>query len=562
MRQWKKKRGSGEIDYWETTADLLISLLLVMMMVILLLGLYVLHIPDIINEDPWPGDSTGELVDDEEGEEEEEEDDEDDNEDTEQQQVVVTAGGEGDGDGDYDLPTEGIKSAVFVMLVDADTGKTVKEEGVDFELYSDDNGLQILNTYYPEKITYRDYETTEDGTFYLPEKIFEGGYYLRELNEISGYDQAEDQHFFIDRLYDWPEPYLVEVPVHPSQNVIRVQMNDQTTGAPIDGGVFDVVAAQNIVTLDGTIRYVAGETVGEIVCDEKGYGSSEELYLGSYTLRQKVIPEYYASVKEPISAAVSKKADVEPAVHKVLSEKTSVDVILTDELYDTAPLEGVPFTVTGGGNAETVETDGRGRIRLEDLDKGATYHIRQADATGDYLPDTEDHVLAVDSNGRIGGEAHTELALTNRLIRVTIGVEDALLHTQVSDVNLALYDSADQLVQTWTTTGVAVTLNNLHEGSYYVIKDGDEGRRYMLNVRNTAELQELNVTFFTWRSAAVIGIGLLVAALVIAVVTVLIRSIRKKSRLRKEKEAEKLSAAIEEEMLNAAKESDNEVSGE
>lgn len=30
--------------------------------------------------------------------------------------------------------------------------------------------LQILNTYYPEKISYREYETTEEGVFYLPEK--------------------------------------------------------------------------------------------------------------------------------------------------------------------------------------------------------------------------------------------------------------------------------------------------------------------------------------------------------------------------------------------------------
>ena len=40
--------------------------------------------------------------------------------------------------------------------------------------------LQILNTYYPEKISYREYETTEEGVFYLPEKNYQGDYFFRE----------------------------------------------------------------------------------------------------------------------------------------------------------------------------------------------------------------------------------------------------------------------------------------------------------------------------------------------------------------------------------------------
>ena len=44
-----------------------------------------------------------------------------------------------------------------------------------------------------------------------------------------------------------------------------------------------VVAAEDIATLDGTVRYTAGQVVDTIECDEEGYGESQELYLGTYT---------------------------------------------------------------------------------------------------------------------------------------------------------------------------------------------------------------------------------------------------------------------------------------
>ena len=75
------------------------------------------------------------------------------------------------------IPTEGegeeAKAAVFITVVDEETGNAIKEEGITFELYKDikrRGGLKKLSTYYPEKIEYSNYETTENGTFFLPEK--------------------------------------------------------------------------------------------------------------------------------------------------------------------------------------------------------------------------------------------------------------------------------------------------------------------------------------------------------------------------------------------------------
>ena len=55
----KKKQGQHEDDlnFWQPASDMLSALLLVLMLVILLLGLYLVHIPEEDQPDPFPGDA-------------------------------------------------------------------------------------------------------------------------------------------------------------------------------------------------------------------------------------------------------------------------------------------------------------------------------------------------------------------------------------------------------------------------------------------------------------------------------------------------------------------------
>ncbi|PDX84211.1 hypothetical protein CGS59_07275 [Faecalibacterium prausnitzii] len=129
------------------------------------------------------------------------------------QQIIQTGGGGGYGE-------DGIKTAVFVELIDDETERRIPEAGVRFELYRTDtthlmNGsLQTLNTYYPEKINYREYETTEEGTFYLPEKIWQGSYYFHELSEPEGYDAADDTYYDVERMYYCNRIHITEDVLH------------------------------------------------------------------------------------------------------------------------------------------------------------------------------------------------------------------------------------------------------------------------------------------------------------------------------------------------------------
>ena len=339
----RRKDQNGEYNYWQPATDMMTGLVFVLMLIVALLGLYLLS------------DYTGYKYDETEGVEEttaQETRPDDDgwswkeykgNGDHEnvgdgagdgggsgQEQPIIQTGGGGYGD-------EGIKSAVFTELVDDETDRIIPDEGVRFELYRTDWGLQngmgalqILNTYYPEKISYREYETTEEGVFYLPEKIYQGDYFFRELNEPEGYDAAGDTYFNLDKMYDWPDPFVVQIRVSPNKNVIRVQMSDLLSKDPVGGGTFQVRAAEDVATLDGTVRYIAGQLVDTITCDENGYGESKELYLGSYTLEQAGIPRYYAGINEQPEALVEKKNGEDPPIHEIDTEKTKITLKLSD----------------------------------------------------------------------------------------------------------------------------------------------------------------------------------------------------------------------------------------
>lgn len=543
----KRKNSRGELNFWQPSSDLMTGLVLILILIIILLLLYLLYTPESIEGDLTNGttadtddyDGYGSTDLSTEGNTWDQRGDSyDDGSGNGSNEPTYYGGGSGDGRGDDVgiLPgfDEGVKSAVYVEVVDAETLKTIKKAGVSFELYGKNGELEILNTYYPVKTSYKKYETTREGVFYLPEKIFEGKYSLKELTAPEGYDSAGSVDFTVDKLYDWPEPLVVQVPLSPSRNIIRVRMTDADQGTAVGGAAFDVIAAEDITTKDGTVRYTKGQKVDTITLDEEGYGESKELYLGSYTLKQSTVPEYYASVSKNLSAIVSKKTETESEAVEARANKTRIELALTDELTGQA-IAGAEFEVTEkeSGAVQQAETDGSGRIVLTDLDKGTSYQIRQISAPENYRTDTSEHSLTVSENGRIKGKAAASLKLTNRMLRVQIGVEDSILHRQVAGKELVLKKSDGTEVASWTTADSARVFTDLEEGTYSVCEAGQEEAEDTFTVSDTAELQIFNRKTLTRMGILTLAGGVAAAAGFIALLTALIRKLGRRRSSKK-----------------------------
>ena len=525
----RKRRNEPENEYnfWQPATDMMSGLVFVLILIIALLGLYLLSDYTGYEEAPSSSEEAASShVDD------------DDHGSWYHDDLHGTGDGNGDGSGDgkYDQQIiqsgggggygeDGIKTAVFVELIDDETERRIQEQGVRFELYRTDtthlqNGtLQTLNTYYPEKINYREYETTEEGVFYLPEKIWQGSYYFHELTEPEGYDAAADTYYDVDRMYDWPDPYVVQIRVAPCKNIIRIQMNDAETEEPVGGGTFRVLAAEDIITKDGTLRYSAGQQVDVITCGDTGYGESKELYLGNYTVQQLSAPNYYTTMQESLDVTVEKKNGELPELHEITAEKTKITLDLADELTGQK-LEGAAFTVANErtGAVQTLRTDASGGILLTNLDKNTTYHIRQQQAPENYRADTADYALTVDANGLIDGQSSARLALTNRMLRVSVHAVDMVLRGDLDGEVLSLYNAQDQLVDSWTANGAGRMFTGLAEGGYYVVRgtgNDENAKRYSFTVQDTARQQDWNIPVFTLRSGIALAVGAALAAGVI-----------------------------------------------
>lgn len=523
MKTRKRRQDpDAEYNFWQSATDMMSALVYVLLLIIALLGLYLLSDYTGLEEPSSSSEeaaSSGWHDDDYDGWHDGGADDDPGDGDGDgryDQQIIQTGGG----GGGYD--EDGVKAAVFAELIDEETERRIQEAGVRFELYRTDtahliNGsLQTLNTYYPEKISYREYETTGEGTFYLPEKIWQGSYYFHQLSEPEGYDAAADTYYDVDRMYDWPEPYIVQIRVAPCKNIIRLQMNDAETQQPVGGGIFRVIAAEDIITKDGTVRYTQGQQVDTITCDEAGYGESVELYLGKYTVQQQSSPNYYTTMQQDLDAEVEKKNGSDPELHKIDTEKTKIILNVTDELTSSA-LEGAVFTVANRrtGTTQTVATDGSGQIRLTDLDKSTTYLIREQQAPGNYRPDDTDHTVTVAADGRIDGAGSTTLDITNRLLRVSISAVDTVLRSNTEGEQLSLYNEQDQLIRSWTSSDSGQLFTDLTEGSYYVVRgkaDPANARKYPFTVQDTASTQNWTVPVFTLRSAVALAVLAVVAA--------------------------------------------------
>ncbi len=584
MKKNRKRSPDEELNFWQPASDMFSALLLILMLVILLLGLYLVHIPEHTLDDPDAGNT---YADSDHGDNDEATDTPEptafvwfpdgggggghdgwyvsegiDPISTPTETAALTptptpsptptpdlpgggaggggggdGGGNGMGEGPGDEPDAGLKSAVYVIMVDAETDRSIKEAGVQFELYGENHSLEVLNVYYPERISFRSFETTESGNFYLPEKLMLGDYELHELTEPEGYDAAQNVEFRLDETHDWADPMVVRVPIYPSRNIIRLRMTDAETGQPIAGAEFDVIAAENIITSDGTLRYRVGQVVSKIIIDENGNGESEEVYLGPYLIRQRVIPEYYTGLDADLEATVEKKTGSLPPANTLVSARTKIRISLKDELYPTRGIRDAAFSISKLGSADpAIEavTNGSGEILLNSLEKGVTYQITQTSTAENYMLDKSVYSFQVSGSGHIDGESEATLNLFNHMIRVSIGLTDEFSDIQVADVNLSLYDASGSLIRVWTTTGAPLMFTDLAPGSYYILREDDRSTRLDIQIRDTAEVQNINLQ--TSYLLHYIIIGGIAALTVITAAVVLIIVLRRRRKRAAEKE--------------------------
>lgn len=531
----KRARDNNKVEYWQSYADVMSVLVLMLILVIVAILILLLGIDDIGEGD---AQVTAEVA-----------YDKDENKGLGSNEAKPSGeyaikeqstGGDGGGSGSgksnntgkgmyQEPPTEytGIgsdRAAVQVIVVDGETKQVIKNSGSQFQLYEKGGALKTLSTYYPEKVTYDVFATTETGTFYLPEKILLGSYFLHQITAPEGYDVGKDVYFQIKKAQEWETPYAIHFPIYPSKNIIKLYIKDKDTEQGISTGSYQIIADKNIITLDGTIRNKAGEVVDTIKCDKNGYAESKELLLGSYKIVQESIPESYAKIDEIATVELQKRKDPNDyQIVEVDCEKTKVNVAVWDELNNENGLGQVVYKLSNDKNNKVQEftTSQEGKFEVTNLQKDTTYYLTEVKGKENYLLNEEVYQFKVDENGKIENQGVYNLDLFNRMIRIRVAATEGIFGWNFTKLQMSIRDEKGNVIQEWIGDSKGTEIEGITPGRYLLSLEGNNSlvinsKSKWITIEDKAEVQNINYRIWTpWNILECVAIGLIIIIFVI-----------------------------------------------
>lgn len=253
------------------------------------------------------------------------------------------------------INNKNFESYLKVVKLDKETGKRIPYEGAAFEIYDSNNHRITMQYTYPQVTSIHTFYTNKDGYLITPEKLPYGDYTLKEVQAPYGYV-----------LDDTPVPFSItqeNSSTDTGVTVVKVKARDVAQKGVINitktgeifssveenngiytpkysvgnlkGAVFEVYAAEDITTLDGTVRYEQGTLVDTITTDDDGVAKSKELYLGKYTVIEKTAPNGYVHNAAKYDAELTyagQNVSVTSTELSVYNERQKVAVSLKKEM--------------------------------------------------------------------------------------------------------------------------------------------------------------------------------------------------------------------------------------
>ncbi len=195
-------------------------------------------------------------------------------------------------------------SYLKIVKVDSETGKEIPYAGAGFQLY-DAAGKRIVMKYtYPTVTEVDTFYTGADGYLITPERLDQGTYFLYEVQSPYGYTLRRDPIEF--KIDEDDADYTGEVtvvavnfPNAPQKGTVSIKKTGevfssvQTNGEAylpiyevrgLAGAMFNIIAEEDIITPDGTVRATKGTVMDTITTGADGTAKSKALYLGKYRI--------------------------------------------------------------------------------------------------------------------------------------------------------------------------------------------------------------------------------------------------------------------------------------
>ena len=208
------------------------------------------------------------------------------------------------------------ESYIKVVKVDAESGKTIPYAGAGFQIYDPTGNLITMTYTYPSPTVIDTFYTDANGCFVTPEKLDYGkGYSIVEVQAPYGYVlDGTPVYFDVTEDNSTEESGVTVIKVNKPNTAQKGTITVEKTGevfsgvnvsgsedteviyqpvyetTGLEGAVYEIRAAEDIYTPDGTLRYAKGTAVDTVITDGDGFAKSRELYLGKYEVREITAP--------------------------------------------------------------------------------------------------------------------------------------------------------------------------------------------------------------------------------------------------------------------------------
>ena len=352
----------------------------------------------------------------------------------------------------YLINNANFESYIKVVKKDAETGNTIPYAGAGFQIYDPNGNLVTMTFTYPEVTTIDTFYTTADGELITPQTLEYGkGYSLVEVQAPYGYVlNSEPVYFDVMQENSEIDSGITVIEVVRSnmaqKGTITVSKSGEVFSSVneagglyqpvyavrgLEGAVYEITAAEDIYTLDGTLRASKGEVVDTVTTGADGTAVSKELYLGKYEVKEITAP-FGMVLNEEIHAVELVYAGQNVAVTETAAsfynerQRVEIDLIkrlMTDEAYGIGK-NGEIFDVTFGlyaekeltaadgtvipadGLIEIISLDGNGSGKVKtDLPIGS-YYVKELATNSAYILNGQKYSVAFEYAGQETATVH------------------------------------------------------------------------------------------------------------------------------------------------------------
>ena len=196
------------------------------------------------------------------------------------------------------------EALIEIVKKDAETGKVIPAAGIGFRVRNTDTGEYIVqHINYPTPVDIDTYYTDVTGKLMMPEKLPYGNYEI--IEQCTAYGYVLDSAPIAFKVDGSKTVVTVEKHNMPQKGIVTISKSGEVFFSAVEsdgvysfvfadkglaGAVYEITAAEDIITPDGTLRYAKGTVVDTVTTDESGDAASKPLYLGKYTVRETKAP--------------------------------------------------------------------------------------------------------------------------------------------------------------------------------------------------------------------------------------------------------------------------------